>query len=128
MLETFSACIDIFDGDSTAMLIFFTIFQYSVSRRTNGATLLTSGIEGVPDALRRTVSILSVADYLGLPYETTRRHVLKLVDRGYCVRKGKREFLIPSAILSRQEFVDLSQYTFDLTQTYIKKVRPYLAV
>ena len=39
-----------------------------------------------PDALRRPVSILAVAGTLGLPYETTRRHVQKLLKIGWCKR------------------------------------------
>ena len=37
-----------------------------------------------PDHLRRPVSILSVSGTLGLPYETTRRHVRKLIASGFC--------------------------------------------
>jgi hypothetical protein len=37
-----------------------------------------------PDNLRRPVSILSVSGTLGMPYETTRRHVRKLIASGLC--------------------------------------------
>src|SRR6185312_7555256 len=40
----------------------------------------------VPDELRRPVSTLAVANSLGLPYETTRRHVQKLIALGRCQR------------------------------------------
>jgi hypothetical protein len=39
-----------------------------------------------PDDVRRPISISAVAGSLGLPYETTRRHVSKLVKTGQCVR------------------------------------------
>ncbi len=39
-----------------------------------------------PQEARRPVSVLAVADSLGLPYETTRRHVSKLQKLGRCVR------------------------------------------
>ncbi len=39
-----------------------------------------------PDAARRPVSVLSLSASLGLPYETTRRHVEKLVRMGVCER------------------------------------------
>ncbi len=46
---------------------------------------LYSDVETVPpDHLRRPVSILSVSGALGLPYETTRRHVRKLIGSGHC--------------------------------------------
>jgi hypothetical protein len=41
----------------------------------------------IPDDLRRPISVLAVANSLGLPYETTRRCVNKLVKSGVCVRK-----------------------------------------
>jgi DeoR/GlpR family transcriptional regulator of sugar metabolism len=36
--------------------------------------------------MRRPVSILAVAGSLGLPYETVRRYVTKLVKMGLCIR------------------------------------------
>jgi hypothetical protein len=39
-----------------------------------------------PDEVRRPVSVLSVAQSLGLPYETTRRHVETLIRMGRCQR------------------------------------------
>jgi hypothetical protein len=39
-----------------------------------------------PDDVRRPVSISTVAGSLGLPYETARRHVSKLVKAGLCIR------------------------------------------
>ena len=128
IVDMFSSFIQIFDGDATSTLIFFTIFQFSTARNDIGVSKMACDANCTPDSLHRTVSILRISEHLGLPYETTRRHVLKLVAKGYCVRKGTQEFLISSEILSRQEFVDLSLHTFDLTKTYIKKIRPYLAV
>jgi hypothetical protein len=40
----------------------------------------------LPDALRRPISILAVANSLGLPRETVRRHVNRLVEVGRCAR------------------------------------------
>jgi hypothetical protein len=46
-----------------------------------------SAIEDVPpDTVRRPVSILGVANSLGLPYETTRRRVSQLIARGHLIR------------------------------------------
>jgi Holliday junction resolvasome RuvABC ATP-dependent DNA helicase subunit len=38
------------------------------------------------DAARRPVSVMSIAGSLGLPYETVRRHVVRLVEAGVCQR------------------------------------------
>jgi len=39
-----------------------------------------------PQELRRPVSVAAIADGLGLPYETARRHIEKLILAGWCVR------------------------------------------
>jgi hypothetical protein len=39
-----------------------------------------------PDELRRPMSVLAIANSLGLPYETTRRYANRLVKEGQCVR------------------------------------------
>jgi hypothetical protein len=39
-----------------------------------------------PDSERRPVSVLAVAGSLGMPYETTRQHVNRLVKEGRCVK------------------------------------------
>ncbi len=50
-----------------------------------------------PDEARRPISILAVAGSLGLPYETTRRCVNKLVKAGLCI-KVKGGVVVPSAV------------------------------
>jgi DeoR/GlpR family transcriptional regulator of sugar metabolism len=39
-----------------------------------------------PDEVRRPISVLAVANSLGLPYETVRRYVTKLIRLGRCGR------------------------------------------
>jgi len=51
-----------------------------------------------PDDLRRPLSVLALAGSLGLPYETTRRHVQKLVEAGNC-RMEKRGVVAPASAL-----------------------------
>ena len=46
-----------------------------------------ASLEGVPpDELRRPVSVMAIAQSLYLPFETTRRHVNKLIKIGLCKR------------------------------------------
>lgn len=47
-----------------------------------------------PESERRPVSILGLAHSLGLPYETTRRYVNKLIDAGV-VKKAPRGVIVP---------------------------------
>lgn len=127
ILNSLSVYMEIFDGDSTSMLIFFTMARTSVNHLNREKVPRSEAVTGVfPDALRRPVAILSISSYLGLPYETTRRHVMKLVERGFCRRQGSREFLISSETLSRPEFRALAERTFDLSKSYLQVVGPYI--
>ena len=56
-----------------------------------------------PDRLRRPVSILAVAGTLGLPYETTRRHVQKLLKAGWC-KRVKGGVIAPASVFDRKQY------------------------
>lgn len=128
LMSIMSVYLELFDGDATTMLIFFTMARTSVDHLNRQNVPRAEAADGVfPDTLRRPVAALSIANYLGLPYETTRRHVMKLVASGYCHRQGSREFLISSETLSRPEFADLAKQSFALTKTYLETIRPYIA-
>jgi DNA-binding Lrp family transcriptional regulator len=51
-----------------------------------------------PDEVRRPTSISSIADALGLPFETTRRHVSRLIEEGASVRVGGG-VIVPTAFV-----------------------------
>jgi hypothetical protein len=77
------------EGDLVTALVFLAIVSANVSH------LNADGPEGAlhadtddvpPDALRKPVSVLALAGSLDLPYETTRRHVAKLLKAGQCER------------------------------------------
>ncbi len=40
----------------------------------------------IPDSMRRPISVLGVAESLSLPYETTRKHIERLIEAGHCKR------------------------------------------
>jgi hypothetical protein len=50
----------------------------------------------VPDAERRPVTRSAVAQALGIPLETCRRHVNALVAEGRCVEVDKRGVMVPA--------------------------------
>jgi len=61
-----------------------------------------------PDELRRPVSVLSIAHALGLPFETTRRHVNRLIKEGKCVRMPKG-VIVPQAFVMTRAAEHLSR-------------------
>lgn len=63
------------------------------------------GLEAVvPDAQRHRVSVYAIGKFLLLPYETTRRAVKRLEDRGL-VERGPDGLSIPAEVLTRSDVV-----------------------
>jgi hypothetical protein len=99
------------DGDLLTGLVSLAIVQANVSHVDHalGETGAFDGLATIPpDVVRRPVSVLAVADSLGLPYETTRRHVTKLIKSGQVVRT-KGGVVAPTSVLKdprRQAMLD----------------------
>jgi hypothetical protein len=87
------------DGELITGLVNMALVQANVSHLDRVA----SGFDGIdtppPDEVRRPVSILALSANLGLPYETTRRHVAKMVASGQCVRV-KGGIVAPTAVVA----------------------------
>jgi hypothetical protein len=93
-----------FEHDQTSLLVFLDLLRASVSHVNATARpneMATTGL--LPDGLRRPVSMRGVSQRTGLPYETVRRHTLRLVERGYCDRVGTQGFIVPARVLNRPE-------------------------
>lgn len=98
-----------FDNDHTTMIVFMTILRASVSHLNRDRGVRPEAVSGVfPDTLRRPVSIMAISDLTGFPYETTRRHVLKLVESGHCSRLGSREFIVTEGVLRGGDFTRMA--------------------
>jgi DNA-binding transcriptional ArsR family regulator len=54
--------------------------------------------ETPPDEARRPISVCRIAQSLGLPYETVRRHVKRLHEASVCIRVGGG-MIVPGAFL-----------------------------
>jgi len=95
----------VFDGDVTTALVFLSVAQASVKHLNAPTAISPLTVNGLfPDHLRRSISVLAVAESLGSPYETVRRHVNRLVDRGYCLRTSGRGVMVPASAFQRPEF------------------------
>lgn len=71
-----------------------------------------------PDEMRRPVSVLALSASLGLPYETTRRHVAKMVETGQCLR-------VKGGVIAPTAAVDDPRRTEMLEQNLINLRRLY---
>jgi DNA-binding Lrp family transcriptional regulator len=56
----------------------------------------------LPDEHRRPISVARLADSLGLPFESTRRIVQRLIDKGAC-RRVSGGVIVPASMVERAE-------------------------
>lgn len=118
-----------FDNDHTTMIVFMTILRASARHLNKTRSLRPEAISGVfPDSLRRPVTIMAVSDMTGFPYETTRRHMLKLVDSGHCMRLGSREFIVSEDILRSGIFTRMAAENRPLLASFVKHIHEQLEV
>ena len=92
------------DGDILTGIIFLTIVNENtrmVRKMDINPSAFSSGSDLPPDEMRLPVSVYVLSRVLSLSYETTRRHVAKLIDRDLCIRVGGRGGLVvPRAVLA----------------------------
>lgn len=99
-IDTATAFAAAFDGNLLTALIFISIAQGSVQHLNRPAQFSPEAVDGVfPDDVRRPVSVLGLSQFLGLPYETTRRHVARLIKLGYCKKVGGKGVIIPGEVM-----------------------------
>lgn len=82
-------------GDLLDALIVLEVFRHNVAGWP--ADLAQDG--PIPDERRKPLAVQPVAERLGIPYETARRHVSGLVERGLCERV-KGGLIVPAGALA----------------------------
>jgi DNA-binding Lrp family transcriptional regulator len=90
-------------GDVRAGIVAQTIVTANtvhLDTRTGNGWRYAGEDEPPPDEVRRPISVGRLAESLGLPYETMRRHVRRLIDAGVCVRV-ERGLIVPQAVLEQ---------------------------
>ena len=77
-------------GDVRAGLLVQSINAANIVRRAHSVDGWRAAAPGgaYPDEARRPIRVSRLADTAGLPFETTRRIVQRLVDTGACIRVG----------------------------------------
>lgn len=105
VLRSLANLAEAFDGDMDLAIIFMAITQAATDHLGLNRDVKDFGGDGfIPDELRRPVTVLSVANSLQMPRETTRRHVSRLLERGYCIQVQGRRVIIPAETYRRPEF------------------------
>jgi len=104
LLRSLSNLTEAFDGDMALAVVFIAISQAATDHLPLSRDRKNFDADGfIPDALRRPVTVLSIANSLQMPRETTRRHVARLLQRGYCVQVQGRRVIIPAETYRRPE-------------------------
>jgi len=111
---------DLFDGDMDLALVFIAAAQAGtdhVRQKSDYLDLLAD--EFFPDDLRQPVSVSALARSLGIPVETTRRHVVKLAKTGYALRTESGGVIVTSEILRREEIRQAALLNLGAIETLI---------
>ncbi len=104
-------CAEAFGGDFTRMLVFYAAARASVAHLNHHNIMRADAEAGAfPDEMRRPVSMLSLAEHLGLPRETVRRHMHALVETGWCERVGSKGFLVRRSTMQSHAVRDCAAF------------------
>jgi hypothetical protein len=103
---------EVADGDIIKGILFVSIIHANteILRRMDASShaFATTG-DVAPDEMRQPVSVYALAKGLGMPYETTRRYVARLIDEGLCVKVGgKGGIIVPGSVLASPRMVGVS--------------------
>jgi hypothetical protein len=90
---------DLHGGDILTGIISQAIVAANTAHLDPGAGAKYDGVPDTPpDELRKPISVLALSGSLGLPFETTRRYVNKLLKSGGC-RRVQGGVIVPASAL-----------------------------
>jgi hypothetical protein len=104
----------VFDGDVTMLAVWTALMCENRSHITCDRVLTWKyGMSEmpIPDKLLRPVSVLAVSQSLGMPFETTRRHLARLLRDQLCVRVKRTGLLAPENIARKNRASQIKSLT-----------------
>jgi len=114
LLRLMEVNVPVFKGDLTMVAVWTALVCESLRAVTYNKELTWKygGADTpIPDELRRPVSAAAVAQSLGMPSETTRRHLARLVERQLCMRVSHTGYMVPYAIVSTDRISQIASLT-----------------
>lgn len=89
-------------GDALEALIFTAIWTTNTShvRGQNNFNEVP-----IPEELRRPVTVARLAQVVGIPPETVRRYVNRMVEHGLCRRIGRKGVIVPESVFLQPDMV-----------------------
>lgn len=125
ILRSIDLMTNVVGGDLVKGLIFLAIVQANIQHLVHDDSLsqvYSESTDTVPDEARRPVSVHALSVSLGIPYETTRRYVNKLLTEGYCERV-RRGLVVPAAVLQREQMLNALKRNFANLQRLMAGLR-----
>jgi len=114
------------EGDLMGALIFAAILQANVRPISNDPNLSKAygQIDAVPpDDMRVPVSVNAIAESLKIPYETTRRHVNKMIKVGWCVKVGTRGVIVPATVVASPAMLKAGMQQYGHLMHFLAQLR-----
>ena len=118
MLRSLKMIGELAEGELLTGLVNLALVQANVGHLDRMSAGFNSFDAIPPDEVRRPVSVLALSASLGLPYETTRCHVAKMVETGQCLR-------VKGGVIAPTAAVDDPRRTEVLEQNLINLKRLY---
>ena len=115
---------DVHEGELITGIIFQAIIAANTShleQTADGAR--HAGNDSVPpDELRKPVSVLGIAGALGLPFETTRRHVNRLLASGRC-KRVRGGVIVPQSALQTDVMSDAVRANLANVKRFVRELK-----
>lgn len=111
--------------DVMSVLILRTIAVGNVEHvtRDRELSLAYADLDSVPaDDQRRPVSVFAVAKFLAIPYETARRHILKLVELGLVERRSRAGLVVPAQVIAAPSMLAAIQLSNATTAVFLERL------
>jgi DNA-binding transcriptional regulator YhcF (GntR family) len=114
-METLLSCLLLtarFFDDLVTGLVFKLVATANVKQLTNAPHTLAMMSSGVPDELRRPISVYNVARALHMPYETTRRIAKHLIQRNIFKQANGCGVFVPCEVHRQTDDADAQRASF----------------
>ena len=125
MLRLLQLLTELHGGDLMTAIITQAIIAANTAHldtRTADGPRYASLAQAPPDAVRRPISVLALSRSLGLPFETTRRHVNRLVAAGRCVRM-KGGVIVPASALQHPKSNEATLTNLAYVRRFIRALK-----
>lgn len=111
-------------GDAMQAIIFTTLWSANVNQvRSRGGYDETL----VPDEERRPVTVARLAQLVGAPTETVRRHVVRLIEEGLCTRVGRKGVVVTSEVFLREATLAAVERQCAQTRQFHRNLSPLIS-